>query len=191
MIAPVPLPDDRAGADFLGSEFLTWLWWRAAVEPRFAHPDGVEVWLHLDEHIELRGERSAARRVALRAGMPGASMEARAALRSGKTVHAARFLLARGDEEMHFTLRGEDLDVSGLRLPSPEGETADERLEASLEALDRFQDDLDLCFSTFLAVRSSPAWPAEVDALRAWAAGPSEEEGLGEVAEREGVSATS
>jgi hypothetical protein len=170
------LRDPRGGLDFLGPEFLTWLWWRAAEAPRFVHADGTEVFGHFDEHLEFRGERSAARRTVLRAGMPGGSAEARAALRSGKTLVSARLLLVRGEEERRVTLRAEDLDFSGLKTPSPEGEGARERLEASLDALDRAQDDLDLCFLTFLDVRCGPDWSAEVRRLRAWGARPSEDD---------------
>lgn len=176
MIAPSPQGrplDPRGGMDFLGPEFLTWLWWRAAEAPRFTHPDGTEVFVHVDEHLELRGERSAARRTVLRAGAPAGSGEARAALRSGKVLVAARLLLVRGEEERRLTLKAEDLDVSGLRLPAPEPGPARERLEQSLEALERVQEDLDLCLAAFLALRCSPAWPAEVARIRAWGATPS------------------
>lgn len=181
MIAPNPkISDPRGGLDFLGPEFLTWLWWRAAEEPGFRHADGTEVFVHFDEHLEFRGERSAARRTVLRAGLPSGSTEARAALRSGKTLVAARLLLVRGEEERRVTLKAEDYDVSGLRLPPPEAGNGRERLEASLEALERAQDDLDLCFETFLRVRCGPAWPAEVARIRAWGAKPSEEEQSGQ-----------
>lgn len=171
-----PPVDSRGGLDFLGPEFLTWLWWRASTDPTFVHEDGTEVFVHVDEHLELRGERSAARRTVLRSGMPGGSSEARAALRSGKTLVAARLLLVRGEEERRLTLKAEDYDASGLRLPAPEPGPARERLIGSLEALERLQDDLDLTFATFLRVRLSAQWSVDVDRLRAWAAEPSEDD---------------
>lgn len=176
MIAPNRPMDPRGGLDFLGPEFLTWLWWRAAEDPRFVHEDGTEVFVHIDEHLELRGERSAARRTVLRSGMPSGSAEARAALRSGKTLVAARLLLVRGEEERRLTLKAEDLDLSGLKLPAPEPGPARERLEQSLEALERAQDDLDLCLKAFLSVRLTPAWSGEVARIRSWGAAPSEDD---------------
>ncbi len=176
MIAPVPSTDGGVGMEYLGPEFLTWLWWRAETEPCFRHADGTEVYVHFDEHLEFRGERSAARRTVLRAGMPGASMEARAALRSGKSLVAARILLARGEDEMRFTLRAENLGISGLKLPSPQGETRDDRLLACLEMQEMFVEDLDLCFATFLKVRCAPAWEQELAHLRTWGETPSPDE---------------
>ncbi len=180
MIAPsraaAPGIDARGGLDFLGPEFLTWLWWRAAERPTFHHPDGSEVCVLFDEHLEFRGERSAARKAVLRAGVPGASVEARAALRSGKVLVAARIVIARGEAERRVTIRAEDLDFSGVRLPAPEPGPARERLEAQLAALEDLEDDLDLCLSAFLKVRISPEWPAEVARLRAFVATPSEDE---------------
>src|SRR5205814_9655291 len=104
MIRPVDRPvDERGGMDYLGPEFLTWLWWRASVEPEFRHADSTSVYVHVDEDLELRGERAAARKTALRAGMPAASAEGKVALRGGKVVSAARLILARGEEETTFT----------------------------------------------------------------------------------------
>ncbi|MFM8979005.1 MAG: hypothetical protein ACKOSS_00855 [Planctomycetia bacterium] len=180
MIAPSRTPppgaEARGGLDFLGPEFLTWLWWRATEQPTFTHPDGTEVCVLFDEHLEFRGERSAARKAVLRAGVPGASAEARAALRSGKVLVAARIVIARGEAERRVTLKAEDLDFSGVKLPAPEPGPARERLEAQLEALETLEDDLDLCLSTFLAARISPDWPAEVARIRTFVAQPSEDE---------------
>ena len=168
MIARVDVPADRGGLDYLGPEFLTWLWWRADADPCFRHPDGTEVYIHVDEHLEFKGERAASKRTVLRAGLPGASMDARAALRSGKLVVAARLLLARGEDEARFTLRAEDLEVSGVRLPTVEEGSSRERLEQSLENLEQFWDDLDLCFQSFLEARTGSAWAGQVEAIRAW-----------------------
>lgn len=158
--------DDRGGLDFLGPEFLTWLWWRSMTSPCFTHEDGREVWIHFDEHLEFRGERAAARRTILRTGVPSASLEARAALRSGKALVAARILMACGEDETRFTLRAEDLDISSLKLPAPEGDTPDERLESLLSAQEQFTKDLDLCLSAFLAVRLDDGWEQEAEQVR-------------------------
>lgn len=181
MIAPVRRTDDRGGLDYLGPEMLTWLWWRAEADPRFVHPDGTEVFVHVDEHLEFRGERAASRRTVLRAGAPGASMDARAALRSGKLLVKARLILARGEEEALFTLRAEDLDVSGLRIPAPRGPRPlgpRERLEHALEACEAFWADLDLCLAAFLEVRTGAGWDEEVRRIRAWAERPSPDEAV-------------
>jgi len=184
MIAPVRPVDDRGGLEHLGPEFLTWLWWRSDEDPGFTHPDGGEVFVHVDEHLEFKGEQAASRRTVLRTGSPSASMEARAALRSGKLLVAARLLFARDDDEVAFTLRAEDLEVSGLKLPTdsslgkggkPQGPR--ERLEGALDTFDRFWADLDLCFATFLDVRTADVWEDEVLKIRAWCARPSQDEG--------------
>jgi len=180
MIAPVRRPDDRGGLDHLGPELLTWLWWRSDTDPRFVRPDGTEVFVHLDDHLEFRGERAASRKTVLRAGAPSASREARGAVRSGKLLVAARVLLASGDEEAAFTLRAEDLDVSGLRLPTSvepgESPGPRERLLGTLDRLDAFYDDLDLLLAAFLEVRTGAAWPEEARRIRAWSRAPSPDE---------------
>jgi hypothetical protein len=177
MIGPANRPvDERGGMDWLGPEFLTWLWWRSMTEPEMSAENGGRLYVHVDEFLELRGERAAARRTSLRAGMPSASAEGKAALRHGKVVTSARLIFARGEEETGLTLRAEDLDISAGRPPSPEGESSEERLDASLSAIRRMYADLDVCFAKFLAVRCSDAWEAEAGRMREWAAAPSQEE---------------
>lgn len=177
--------DERGGMDWLGPEFLTWLWWRAGVSPEFVEQtlggrpgrgDPASLYVHVDEFLELRGERGAARKTSLRAGMPGASAEGKVALRNGKVVTAARVLFARGEEETAMTIRAEDLDLSGVKPPKPEGEQSEERLAASLAGVRRAYADLDACFGAFLAVRCSDRWDAEAEKIRAFGAAPSEEE---------------
>jgi hypothetical protein len=177
MIRPSSQPiDERGGMDWLGPEFLTWLWWRASIAPEFTTPSGDPFFVHVDEFLELRGERAAARKTSLRAGMPGASAEGKVALRNGKVVTAARLIVARGEEETALTLRAEDLDFSSLKPPAPEGNDSDERLAVSLASVRRAYADIDACFTQFLAVRCSERWEAEADRVRAFGASPSEEE---------------
>ena len=175
--------DERGGMDWLGPEFLTWLWWRAGVSPDFAElsngggrTSATTLYVHVDEFLELKGERAAARRTSLRSGMPGASAEGKVALRHGKVVTAARLLFARGEEETALTLKAEDLDLSAVKLPAIDSSDAEERLSSSLAAARRVYDDLDLLYRTFLEVRCSDRWDAEARVMRAWVAAPSEEE---------------
>lgn len=180
MIRPPNRPvDERGGLDWLGPEFLTWLWWRASVAPEFVGRDGSRFFVHVDEYLELKGERAAARKTTLRSGMPAASAEGKVALRNGKVVTSARLLFARGEEETALTLRAEDLDVSSARPPSPEGADSEERLAVSLSSYRRLYDDIDACFAAFLETRCSDGWEQEAERVRAWGGAPSEEERSG------------
>ena len=177
MIRPKDRPvDERGGMDFLGPEFLTWLWWRTSKSPEFVDASGDAFFVHVDEFLELRGERGAARKTSLRAGMPGASAEGKVALRHGKVVTAARLLFARGEEETSLTLKAEDLDLSSVKLPGIDAADAEERLAASLSAARRVYDDVDLCFRAFLEIRCTDRWEAESEKMRAWVGAPSDEE---------------
>jgi hypothetical protein len=106
--------DERGGMDWLGPEFLTWMWWRASVDPEFLRKDGSSVYVHVDEFLELKGERAAARKTTLRAGMPGASAEGKVALRNGKVVTRPPAARPRRGET-RLTLRAEDFDLSAVR----------------------------------------------------------------------------
>jgi hypothetical protein len=177
MIRPTNRPvDERGGMDWLGPEFLTWLWWRASTDPAFVDRAGDRFFVHVEEFLELRGERGAARKTTLRAGMPGASAEGKVALRNGKVVTGARLLVAHGEDETTLTVRAEDLDLSSVRPPAPEGDRMEDRTAATLVAIRRAYADVDACFSAFLDVRCSPRWEAEAERVRAFARAPSEEE---------------
>jgi hypothetical protein len=53
----------------------------------------------------------------LRGGSPTIRPEAASALGAGMSLKKARLYLARGPREWHFTLDGETLDLSGLKVP--------------------------------------------------------------------------
>lgn len=159
---------DQPTASFLGHEFLLWLWYRSEEGfGRLTGASGTDVDLWVDDRLVLRGEGRGAQRFDLRGGAPATSAAARAALREGRHVAAARFGLRMGEPEYTFELH-EDLAVRSVKLPDAQG-VDDDPLRARGILLEDLLDRLDDLYEAFCGVRLAPAWDrAEVPRIRRW-----------------------
>jgi hypothetical protein len=153
--------DDFTSSRILGREFLTWLWLESESRPE-------KVGLVLAESIDLDDDAVDEMRTGLRRGFPSQSLEARAALLAGKKVASARWILARDDREWNFTLKGQSLALSGVRLPR--GQSADpyERLDHWLDSVEGLSGALDELYRDFLAERLGGSWKERENEIRNW-----------------------
>lgn len=126
-------------ADFLGREFLTWLWFRGETSPgidvlgvRGAHgpggsrrqrlaesSKGGEVTVFVNDALSFVSGDKKDTTVAVSHGAPTVRPEATAALRAGLTLRKAKLTVSRGESLWSFTLDGETFDVSGLKVSRP------------------------------------------------------------------------
>ena len=123
-----PVADPRGGVDFLGPEFLTWLWWRSEqTGGRFDLPapaGTVDVWV--DDRLAFRQPSDTKITAVMTGENPAHTLEARAALAGGKVVQDLRLGVRRDEREFHVTLRSPSLDVGGLKMPQVLSETPEE-----------------------------------------------------------------
>lgn len=127
-----------------GREFLTWMWWDT--EMGVGTPG-----LLVFGTVELEADDDA---TILRGDASPASVEAGAALRSGKTPRRVRFLYVDGDRESTFTL-DDRLQLRGLRLPTPEADDPGDIFAEQFEALVAVCEIVDLAFARFSALEGS------------------------------------
>lgn len=158
---------------FWGHEFLTWLWFRAEREGgELEVPDMGAVTLWIQDRMVLGSLESESKENILKEGEVSRSAEAAAALSVGKKLQQARFGLLRGDLEWAFTVRGDTLDLSSVKLPKVEhGEEDDVHATILLRLgyIRELTDVLDALFREFATLRTSPAWDAEtVPAMASW-----------------------
>ncbi|MDP7035614.1 MAG: recombination-associated protein RdgC [Planctomycetota bacterium] len=153
--------DDFTSSRILGREFLTWLWLESEERPE-------KVGLVLAESIDLDDDAVDEMRTGLRRGFPSQSLEARAALLAGKKVASARWILAREDREWNFTLKGQSLALSGVRLPRGEASDPHERLDYWLDSVEGLSAALDELYRDFLSERLSGAWKDREREIRDW-----------------------
>ncbi len=157
--------------DFLGTEWLAWLWYASHVESSeisAERGDGITVLfekaLQLDCAFKLTGTTS------IHAEDPTRVAEAPTALASGKRPVRAGLQIAAHGDVFSFAVRGDAMRLSGGQLPSPEGERNPHAiLEDRIEKLRDLTDAMDALYAAFLKRRLSPAkWPQTLSAMRTW-----------------------
>ena len=159
---------DEASRDFLGNEFLLWLWFTLDND---RHPPPVR---------QLRGVGDAGpdADAGMSAGQTGKETiqsdgptrlpEARRAIQAGKLPRKAGLILVRHDQQYELTLQAETLAVSGAKLPAPEGNEERERMEERVVLLRSFLETMDLLYDAFARVRLSEKWPKELARVQKW-----------------------
>jgi len=154
-------------ADFLGREFLLWLWYRS--EEGFGHlagASGNELDLWVEDRLLLLGEDMEAQRFDLKGGAPATSVTARTALAEGRQVVAARFGMRQDDLEFTFELHA-DLSLRSVAIggePAIEDEVVDR-----LRLIDELLARLDDLFEAFCLSRLHSSWESVmVPRIRDW-----------------------
>ena len=166
-------PGDHPASYFLGKEFLLWLWWRSetaygAIEIEGIGP--VEFWI--DDRIQFKTEGDMPQISDLKGGQPSATVEARSALQAGKIVETARIGLRVGEREYNLSIKGETMEVAGLKLPAEVQDGLDERIFERMFLLDEVVGILDALFFKFVDLRLDPEWQRmTLDPIREWVAG--------------------
>ncbi|MBN1867789.1 hypothetical protein JW916_10895 [Candidatus Sumerlaeota bacterium] len=155
---------------FLGSEFVTWLWYKSEGRDRTIDlGDGRKCEVLFEKDLVLTGEWGETLAGTFRGDAPTLSPEAAAALAAGKKVKRARMTFSVGEATYTLTLNAESFDWSGLKIETPPSISFDEAVPLRLAALDQFHDVFERLFSIFLDLRLDPdRWAKELKAVRKW-----------------------
>lgn len=161
--------------EFIGREFLTWLWFRSETnEGRFT-PEGVEpfeMWLDDRVSLESGGDGEEGVQKIICQGADSGLTEARHALMEGKQVTQARLKLFLGDNEWVFTLDAAWLNFRSLKTPKVDVDLHEDPQGLFFERLLLIQkavDALDALFIEFMKLRISKRWHSgELPAFRDW-----------------------
>ena len=155
--------------DFLGNEFLLWLWHEAEVRDGSIQTSNGEATVTIDRSLDLDCAYGQSGKDSLRATGPTHMPEARDALRSGKLPRKAGFLLDSNGIQYSFTLNAETFAVNTAKLPDIEdADTPRVVFEERIALLRELSRTLDAMFETFLGVRASAAWEGQTAGLRRW-----------------------
>ncbi len=156
--------------DWIGNEFLLWLWMRLqAADSTFGTPIG-EVAVALQNSLDLDCGWEVGGKIGLRADGPTQMPEAKAALRAGKCLLRCALILSVGGETFTLTMQGDRFLASGLKLPRPEEMPASDREHVELrlgqvEMLDRAMMSV---FRLFLDDRVGSRWAEITTAVQRW-----------------------
>jgi hypothetical protein len=151
--------------DFLGNEFLLWLWHEA--EARNGSIGKASVFI--DRLLELDCAYGQTGRDALRADGPARMPEAVDGLQSGKVPRRAGLVMDADGLQFNFNLNAETLAVGALKLPEvEEADTPRVLFEERIAMLRNFCKAMDGMFEAFLKVRTGGAWEGEAGTIRRW-----------------------
>ena len=164
------IPDGES-RDFLGNEFLLWLWFNAdGASDTLALPDKSDATFMIARTLVLDCPRGQSGTDGFRHEGPTRLPEALRALRAGKLPRKCGLTLVRHDEQYEFTLHAETLSVGGCKLPKPGDDVTDARakLDDRIDKVRHQIQTLDLLYAAFLAVRLSLAWAETLGRMQRW-----------------------
>jgi hypothetical protein len=165
-IAWVP---DEANRDFLGNEYLLWLWHHLENESDvITLSDGSEVAAMIARTLQLECPRGQTGKESISSDGPAKLPEALRAIQAGKLPRKMGLTLVRHDATYELTLQAESLAIGSARLPAPEGEDDRARLEERVTQLRHLLETLDLMYQAFLRRRLSDSWTKELARIRKW-----------------------
>lgn len=163
---------DQARPDYLGSEFLLWLWFTLDVDSdTVALTDQSEATVMMARTLTLECPRGQTGRETIAYEGPTRLPEALRAIQSGKMPRKAGITMVRYDQQFEFQLDAETLAIRGGKLPPPSEDSGRARIENRLQMVGELVDGVELLYFAFLDVRFGKAWPAELERMRRWIGG--------------------
>lgn len=161
---------------FLGNEFLTWLWFVIDNQVDILRETDDElVSLHIGNRMVLENHRNdGVERVTIKGDQVGLE-EGVLALRKGAVVTEVNLIYKAGSHEWRFSVKGESLNISGLKTPETGPvEQEGDREGAILERIfliERVVILIDSLYGRFLGLRITDNWERSVvPRIRKWVA---------------------
>jgi hypothetical protein len=160
---------DEFSRDFLGNEFLLWLWFMLdADDDTIKLSDGSEASLMLTRSLVLECPRGQTGRESITSDGPTRLPEARRALQAGKLPRRVGLAVVRHDSPYELTLSAETLAVGGAKMPATEEAEERARLEERVGQVRHLIETLDLLYDTFGRLRHGGDWSKELARMQKW-----------------------
>lgn len=160
---------DEASRDFLGNEFVLWLWHYLENESDTIHlADNSEVAVMLARTLSLECPRGQTGKESISSDGPTKLPEALRAVQAGKLPRRVGITMVRQDQTYEFGLQAETMAITGAKLPVPEGEEERARLEERVTQIRHLLETLDLLYGAFAARRLGEQWAKELVKMKKW-----------------------
>lgn len=155
--------------DFLGNEFILWLWWVLEVESDTIRlPDDSTVTCMLNKTLTLECPFAETGKETISSEAPTRLPEAKRAVLAGKWPRKSGIILNRHDEQYELALNAEALSVSSASLPKLDGDSGRQQDEDRIDQLRHLTETVDLLFDTFCRRRLSNHWKDDIKKIRLW-----------------------
>ena len=162
---------DPMSLDYLGNEFLLWLWHTLQNDgDTLTLADNSEATVMLAKNLTLDCPRGETGRDTLTDESPTRLPEALKAIQSGKLPRKAGLIIVRHGVQYELTLQAESFAVSGANIPKPEDEglSKADLQGARIDGLRDLNETLDLLFDAFRRRRTGADWSGELGRIRTW-----------------------
>ncbi|MFO0881238.1 MAG: hypothetical protein U0840_28275 [Gemmataceae bacterium] len=160
---------DEHSRDFLGNEFLLWLWFYLENEDDTVKlQDGSEATIMLASNLVLECPRAVTGRETITHEAPTRLPEAKRAIQAGKLPRKVGLIVVRHDAQYELTLTAETMAVTGARMPAPEESEDRARLDERVTQLRHLVETLDLIYDVFGSRRASDDWSRELARMQKW-----------------------
>lgn len=156
--------------DFLGNEFMLWLWHEAEAKNGTLDVEGGgHVSFVIDKSLDLDCAYGQTGKDSLRGDGPSRMPEARDAIRTGKLPRKCGLVYEAAGNQFTFTFNPETFGCNGTKLPDVEdAETPRVLFEERIALVRELCKSLDALFATFLKLRASASWEGQTSGLRRW-----------------------
>jgi hypothetical protein len=162
---------DAANRDFVGNEFLLWLWNVVEEESDTLElADKSTATVMLTRTLLLECPRGQSGKESITSDAPTRLPEAKRAVQSGKWPRKVGLIVSRHDQQYELTLQGETLAITGAKLPASEEDEPRARLETRIGTLRHLLETVDLLYDAFGARRFGPAWKKDLTRIQKWLA---------------------
>lgn len=162
---------DESSRDFLGNEFLLWLWYHTDVESdSITLADNSEATVMIARSLTLECPRGQTGHETISHEGPTRLPESRRAIQSGKLPRKCGLTLVRHDQQYELAIHAETLAVSSAKLPPPPEEVTDARakLDERATQVRGLVETLDLVYDAFGKRRFGKEWEEDLPGIQRW-----------------------
>jgi hypothetical protein len=161
---------DDANRDFLGNEFLLWLWYTLTERSdTITLSDQTDAAVIIVKQLTLECPWAEFGKDVITCEGPAQLAESRRAIAAGKLPRKCGLIVSRQGDQYEFVLQAETLSISSAKLPPVEGNGNPRAgIEERVEQIRHLADTVDLLFKTFLKERVAAEWTDVRERMAAW-----------------------
>jgi hypothetical protein len=162
---------DESSRDFIGNEFLLWLWYHTDVESdTLKLVDGSDATIMLARTLTLECPRGQTGHETISSERPTRLPEARRAIQSGKLPRKTGLTLVRHGDQYELTIHAETLAVSGAKIPALDESITEPRakLDERATQIRNLIETVDLLYDVFCQKRFGKDWETELAGIQKW-----------------------
>lgn len=155
--------------DYLGNEFMLWLWWHLETQSdTITVSDNSEVTAMFARTLSLECPLGETGKETIASESPVKLPEAYQAIQAGKLPRKAGLTLVRQNQQFDITLQAETFAISGAKIQADEADDVDEMRVNRIDAIRNLGETVDLLFHAFCERRVSKKWTGDFEQLSRW-----------------------